>query len=650
VRNTLATLAAAGLLLGPSAGALAAVRHSAAAITTGWAPTATGALPLAAALDLGTVPPMTGLRIVVALRANTAAATALAKHLYTKGDPQYHQFLTPAQYTALFAPSTAAASAVASYLSSEGMTNVQIAPNRLLVTAHATAAQAAAAFKTSIHGFSKSGHAIYGNVTPAMVPATLSATVLSVLGLSNVQFQTFNHRANAATLAQFASVPAISTPQTFSAVINGAGGVPPTNCNNLQWKVDQVISVDGGVTLPVLPIPEAPLPVCVPASFTPNQMRVAYDDEANPTGLNSGGSDFTEGQLTGPTGVQQVASDLDLMAYYQGIHQPGIYVVQAGDPGTDTSGLTEWEIDSQATLGLSGGLAHYVFYNSNSLSESDMDVGFNRFVTDDFVQVGNASFGGCESLAYALGEIPASDQIFQEGVLQGQTIFVSSGDQGSACYAVAGENGYPDGTPGVEYPASSPWVIAVGGTTLVASSTNGAYQTEAAWKAGGGGVSYVEPQSAWQAQLVTQVTGSPAGNRIVPDVAMDADPETGFYLWQGGKPYPGWGGTSLSAPLAAGVYARIESASNNTWGNAGPALYLAYLNGCGGVVAGLFNSTSKTCPSLTASASVRPPIYGGFNDVELGANGAYQALPGYDLTTGMGSFDINQLFIQFGQT
>jgi subtilase family serine protease len=123
---------------------------------------------------------------------------------------------------------------------------------------------------------------------------------------------------------------------------------------------------------------------------------------------------------------------------------------------------------------------------------------------------------------------------------------------------------------------------------------------EIGWYAGGGGISYFEPAPAYQ----SGVGGSFAGvNRGVPDVALDADPNSGYTVIVDGQPET-IGGTSASAPSWQGIWARVQGARGGNLGFAGPALY-----------------------GEPAAA---------FNDVVLGANGAV-ATPGYDYVTGRGT-------------
>src|SRR5262249_13659176 len=140
----------------------------------------------------------------------------------------------------------------------------------------------------------------------------------------------------------------------------------------------------------------------------------------------------------------------------------------------------------------------------------------------------SASFGECEYAAYLDGFMVANDEAMSEAAAQGQTLFASSGDSGGFCALNGLANGVPVGEPDVNYPASSRYVVAAGGTTLV-TNTDGTYGEELAWDAGGGGVSYFEYQPFWQSGIApptgsTCLVQSPVClGKAMPDVAMDAD-------------------------------------------------------------------------------------------------------------------------------
>ena len=158
-------------------------------------------------------------------------------------------------------------------------------------------------------------------------------------------------------------------------------------------------------------------------------------------------------------------------------------------------------------------------------------------------------------------------------------------------------------------------MVGVGGTTLL-SNANGNYNTEITWNTGGGGVSLFENSPFWQQAAVPVLANTAL--RGVPDVAMDADPNSGAEVYVNGAP-EGVGGTSLSSPLALGVWARALSI-NPKLGFASTRLY------------GLYDGTGVLGAYPT----------GGYHDIVVGNNGLYSATPGYDLTTGLGTFVVDQ--------
>ncbi|HET7572543.1 MAG TPA: S53 family peptidase [Gaiellaceae bacterium] len=456
--------------------------------------------------------------------------------------------ITPAEFASTYGASAADAKAVATYLTGRGFTNVAIEPNRLFVTGTATAAQAESAFDTTLTTWSVRGETLYANSTPARVPATLAAPI-AVLGLNDAAKMTIPQRTA------------------------DDGGVP----NYLT-------------------------------SYTPQGFWKAYDATDAPTGAGTAIAIFAEGDMSG------VITDLRAEEAANGLPRVPVQVVQVGAPSSDTAGADEWDMDTQFSTGMAGTVKTLYLYATTSLTDADVTLEFSRFATDNLAVAGSASFGECEYQAYLDGSMVAMDQVFNEAAAQGQTVFASSGDTGGFCPVVP-DNGVPAGAPDVNYPASSPYVVSVGGTTLL-TNADGSYDQEAAWVAGGGGPSLFEYQPSWQAG-VAPPTGSTCVEYVacvgktVPDVAMDADPESGAAVYVGGSP-EGVGGTSLSSPLALGVWARLQSAHGNTLGFAAPKLYAAY-----------------------GSA--------GYHDVTLGDTGPYPATPGYDLATGVGTFDVARM-------
>jgi len=196
----------------------------------------------------------------------------------------------------------------------------------------------------------------------------------------------------------------------------------------------------------------------------------------------------------------------------------------------------------------------------------------------------------------------------------GVTVLASSGDSGST-------DGSSDGKPTVDFPASSPYVIGCGGTRLSLSGAK--ISSEVVWNelssnegATGGGVSGFFALPMYQ--QTAGVPKSPSGfvGRGVPDVAGNADPETGYNVVVDGSATV-IGGTSAVAPLWAGLLGRINQSLGKDVGYVNPLLY--------------------------ASGSAAT-----FRDITSGTNGTYSAGPGWDACTGLGSPDGAALLASLG--
>jgi kumamolisin len=198
----------------------------------------------------------------------------------------------------------------------------------------------------------------------------------------------------------------------------------------------------------------------------------------------------------------------------------------------------------------------------------------------------------------------AMDSAFADAVQLGIVVTAASGDRGST-------DGGTDGKDHCDFPASSPNVIACGGTRLELAA-DGTISAETVWNddpansATGGGVSTAFEQPTWQSGV-----GVPSTGRGVPDVAGNADPQTGYQVLVDGTSAV-IGGTSAVAPLWAALAARLAQATGGPLHGFAQAMYAG------------------------ASAGTTPT---GFRDVTDGNNGSYSAGPGWDACTGLGSPD-----------
>ncbi len=225
------------------------------------------------------------------------------------------------------------------------------------------------------------------------------------------------------------------------------------------------------------------------------------------------------------------------------------------------------------------------------------------------IEVGIQNGANVVSMSWGAPEYQAqkdNDQIFQK--YPNVTFVASSGDSGA----------------GAMHPASSPYVLSVGGTTLSVDSY-GNYQGETAWSGSSGGVSTVESWPSYQSSLPIPMSNSMRG---VPDVSYNADPNSGFSVYNSipGEGGTGWqvvGGTSAGAPQWAALVAVINSATSKIMG-----------------------STINTLLYAAANPSTGKYHYL-FSDVTSGTNGTCdyycQAQPGYDYVTGLGSPEVGNL-------
>ncbi|MEI7779657.1 MAG: S53 family peptidase [Actinomycetes bacterium] len=225
------------------------------------------------------------------------------------------------------------------------------------------------------------------------------------------------------------------------------------------------------------------------------------------------------------------------------------------------------------------------------------------------------SWGQCET-NYSANELTAIDSAFASLTAAGVTVFAASGDSGAFDCG---------GSLGVDYPASSPYVVGVGGLTT--DPTNPTAPIESVWwhnsSGGGGGVSVMEAQPAWQTST------APSAHRLVPDISLTADPNQGFFTIyttdtaQCALPsgcLVGVGGTSLASPLAAATLADLQmslgAATSGQLGVIQPYLYDA-------------QSTDLRLDVASGSRS--------FRDILSGTNGSYSAGIGYDKASGLGA-------------
>jgi kumamolisin len=320
--------------------------------------------------------------------------------------------------------------------------------------------------------------------------------------------------------------------------------------------------------------------------------------------------------------IDTFPNDSDLTAFWQfnGVNQSlnNIEKVQVVS-GTLPNPSGEESLDVEWSSGIAPG-AKVRIYAFRDLAFADIDQAYQAIINDLPSQPAlhqiSCSFGLSEAFL-AQAQMATDAQFFATLAGAGVSVFVSSGDGGST----PGPRGYGDtsGPLAVQSPANDPNVTAVGGTSLNLDPSNGVVSSESAWSLGGGGISGFFSRPDWQTG-----PGVPAGsNRLVPDVALVADGNTGGVLFLNGEQLS-VGGTSWSSPTWAGICAKINQA--------------------------------RARAGLASVGLLGPKIYpligtSNFRDITTGTNGPngfYNAGPGYDLCTGVGVPSIDALIQALG--
>ena len=518
---------------------------------------------------------------------DAAGAAAYARAVTTKGTSSYGKFLTPAQFRSRFSPTGAAVSQVESWLRAQGFSIGAVPANHKYVEAIGTVAKAAKAFDTSFGTFSYRGQTMRSNTSPLKVPAALSQ-VQAVVGL--------DESANLVHLD--ASAPA------------GFRNAPPCSQYWGQKTISNTPTPDGTVLTPgpwsnnaAGTVTANSVTAFAPCGYAGAQLQGAY----GLSGAISAGNDGTGVTVAvidayaSPTIVSDVSEYSQrhglppITGHFRQEVAPGTFV-RPQNPKQDPEGWAgEETLDIEAVHTMAPG-ADIVYVGAPN-NYRDMDAIMNRVVDQNLADIVTNSYG-YSGEALPPGYIKPQEDTYIQAAAEGISLFFSSGDNGDETGGVAGAIPTPD------WPASSPWVTAVGGTSMGVTETN-TRLFELGWESGtstwsratsswgslsylyggGGGTSRLFAQPSYQAGVVPSAiatyNGTAPAARVVPDVSALGDPNTGMRVgltqtFSDGTYYDEYriGGTSLSSPLYAGMFA-LAVQNHGRYGLANPALYAA---------------------------------------------------------------------------
>ena len=598
--------------------------------------------PLTArATDLGSVNSnlqLNSMTLNIALSAGQKQEiAALQKALQNPNSPQYHKFLTQAEYGARFGLTDADLSQLKSWLASQGFTVNGVSKTRTSISFSGKTSQVESAFQTQLHQYKLNGETHFANATALHVPAQFAGVILSVSGLDTFRPKPRTNRISARPYYTLDSSDYFLTPADWATI------------------------------------------------YSLNSIYTAGFDG---TGVHVG--------VVGQTYAPQ--ADIDNFRTAAGLSATKLtYACISSADCTDAAGISQSDLgEADVDIEWAGGIAKNATVDFIYAAADDPNQGafealtyaVNSYATADgsVVPVISMSYGSCET-QLAGSTVQLLDQLGAQANVQGQTLVVASGDSGPAGCDPSNDPGTPAATQGlsVEAPADSGNFTSVGGTTLSGDENNPAtywnqtlgqvntalqYIPEIAWNetnqvsagldASGGGESTLITQPSWQSGLISSTTG-----RLVPDVAFSAAANHDAYLFcsaslnsaaygttcangtfvssggTAGTALTQGGGTSVPTPAFAGMLALFVQ-RYGPLGNINPTLY------------GLF-------PAYSSSTNTTNPI---FNDITVGDNivpcvapplgspdcdpstlqMGYVAGTGYDEVTGLGSIIGGALF------
>lgn len=554
-----------------------------------------------------------------------AELDALLEAQQTPGSPSYHQWLTPAEYARRFGISDNDLAKIKSWLEQQGFSVESINNSRTALRFSGTVGQVESAFNTQMRTYSLADKSFFANASEVSIPAALSGVVTAVGNLNSLR------------------------PQP-----------------HLKMKPNFTSSSSGNHYM------------------TPSDVATIYDVKAATSAGYTG-----SGQAIAVIGQSAIVSS-DITNFQTALgwtttKAPTLVLVPGSGSSTIASGdEAESDLDLEYTSTVASGATIYFVYTGSSSSYSVWDA-IEYAVDTRIAPIISLSYGACEA-GMSNSDFSSLDTIMQQGATQGQSIIISSGDDGSAGCGYLYENygssylSYAK-TLSADYPASSNYVTAIGGTefpssyvsssnTTYWSSSSGSdvissalsYIPEVVWNdssssglsSGGGGVSIYSARPSWQSSSVPGITSThdySGGMRMVPDISLDSSPDDAGYLYcssdstatgisgscsngfraSNGSSLTVAGGTSFAAPIFAGMLAILNQAKNYDY-------------------QGLINSELYTLASNSTYYSEA------FHDITSGNNACtgvsycststssyYSAATGYDEATGLGSIDFYEL-------
>ena len=618
-----------------------------------------GAVPSWAkpANDQGTAPAQTSVEgeIYLPLK-DPQGAAALATAVSAPESPWYQHWLTPEKWISTFAPSQADSDVVVAHLQSLGLTISAVPESRQYVVFRGSADQVGKAFNTPLHNYTFQGSTLVGPSQAPSLPAPLAGKVAGIsLGQGKLTTKPDLKKRRDSGGNEPKPAP-------------GDGAAADTAACSSYYGQNQQTEP------PAYGRSSFNTFIC---GYTPAQLQSAYGldsltdsgkDAGHPNGSRPGSTPDGSGQtvaIVDAYASPTMRSDINTFSRDNGLPQmtdssyqeivpsPGEFLDQAAC-GYPSGWQGEQSLDVDAVHGMAPGAN--ILYVGGTNCGGGLDVAMSKILDRKLANIVSNSYGN-QGEAVPPDAIAGEVNIQLQAAGEGIGLYFSSGDNGDE----AANLGYTS----PDFPASSPWVTSVGGTSL-AVGKNGNYLFETGWGdsldqivtapdgslaytsplpgglfggGAGGGTSAVFSQPAYQKGVVPDTLAK--GHRVSPDVSSLADPYTGYSvglspitddstLATAGYTTMTFGGTSLASPLTAGQVAVAQQVSGISVGFANPALY-----SLAGSQAGTFNDVVP--PDEPAALAYTSSKSGKRYLISLGLDTSLATAGGYDDVTGLGS-------------
>ncbi|WP_328550982.1 S53 family peptidase [Streptomyces sp. NBC_00366] len=561
---------------------------------------------------------------------DAAGLATYAKAVSDPSSPSYGKYLSAKKAQSRFGATKAQVAAVKSWLTANGLKVTGVSQHYVSVTGDVAAAEKA--FGTQLHNYTKGSRTYRAPSKTASAPDSLKGAILTVTGLDNAPHKASHDDQLPGPGAAFKNAGPFSSyygSNTASTLPDAYGKKIPYAIKGYTGK--QLRSAYGAGT------------------YTGKGVRVAITDAyASPTiAFDAANYAKKHGDAAWKTG--QLSQSL-----------PKNYTHTGADECDASGWYGEETLDVEAVHAVAPD-AHVTYVGAASCLDDDLLDSLSKVVDNHLADIVSNSWGDIE--ANQTPDLAAAyDQVFQFGAVEGIGFYFSSGDNGDE---VANTK-----TKQVDTPANSAWVTAVGGTSLAVGKGD-KYLWETGWgtekatlsadgkswtgfpgaftSGAGGGTSKTVAEPFYQKGVVPDAlakANNAAGNRVVPDIAAIADPNTGFLVGQtqtfpdGSEQYSEYriGGTSLAAPVIAAVQALAQQAAGGkAIGFANPSIYSKFGSK-------LYHDVTDK-PTGTDLAVARIDFVNGVDASgglatsvrSLGKDSSLSAVKGYDDVTGVGS-------------